>query len=114
MDEDNGTLMYVPKSHKLPLYEFTNINVDVPEYGKQFEAYAEYEEFLKQLVVKLLYVNPKIDVVFLSNGDIDYNETIGHHYLKNKHPDIYHEIVARLHYDRVHAKDGFSHHYFGK
>ena len=26
-DEENGTLIYVPKSHKLPLYEFSNINL---------------------------------------------------------------------------------------
>ena len=50
MDENNGTLMYVPKSHKLPVYEFSNINVKVPKYGEQFEAYTEYEEFLRQLV----------------------------------------------------------------
>ena len=49
-DDENGTLMYVPKSHKLPIYEFSNINLDTPEYGKQFEVYAEYEEFLRQLV----------------------------------------------------------------
>lgn len=50
-DEENGALMYVPKSHKLPHYEFTNLNVEVPKYGEQFEAYSKYEEFIKQLVV---------------------------------------------------------------
>ena len=50
MDEENGTLMYVPKSHKLPIYEFSDINIEVPKYGEQYEAYAEYEEFLRQLV----------------------------------------------------------------
>ena len=69
------------------------------------------EKFLKSLDKKLLYGDEKIEIVFLENGDIDYNETIGHHYLKHSHPDIYHEIVARKHYDRVHSKDGFSHHY---
>lgn len=74
--------------------------------------------FLKNLDPKLLYNDPKIEIVLLGNGEIDYNETIGHHYLKHKHPDIYYEIVARLHYDRVkkntNAVDGFSHHYFGE
>lgn len=50
-DEQNGTLMYVPKSHRLPHYEFTNLKLEVPKYGEQFEAYAEYEEFLRQLVI---------------------------------------------------------------
>ena len=72
------------------------------------------EKFLKSLDKKLFYGDPKMEIVFLENGDIDYNETIGHHYLKHKHPDIYHEIVARLHYDRVHSKDGFSHYYLEK
>mgnify|MGYP003654434365 CR=1 FL=1 len=67
-------------------------------------------QFLKELDPKLLYGNPKIEIVFLGNGDIDYNETIGGHYLKNKHPNIYHEIVARHHYDIVHTnkKDNFT------
>ena len=66
------------------------------------------EKFLKSLDKKLLYGDPKIEIVFLSNGDIDENETIGHHYLKHKHPEIYHEIVARLHYNTLHVKDGFT------
>ena len=56
------------------------------------------KEFLKNLDKKLLFGNPKIEIVFLDNGDIDYNETIGHHYLKNKHSDIYHKVVARPSY----------------
>jgi len=50
VDEDNGTLMYVPKSHKLPIFEFSNIGIDVPKYGEQFDAYHQYEEFIKKLV----------------------------------------------------------------
>ena len=54
--------------------------------------------------------NPNIEIVFLSNGEIDYNETIGSHYLKNKHPKIYKEVVARHHYHIVHTskKDNFT------
>jgi len=72
------------------------------------------EKFLKSLDKKLLYNDPKIEIVFLENGDIDHNETIGHHYLKHKHPDIYHEIVARPHYHTLHVTDGFSHHHIEK
>lgn len=72
------------------------------------------EEFFRKLDKKLLHNNPKIEIVFMNNGQIDYNETIGMHYLKTKHPDIFHEIIARKHYDRVHTTDGFSHHYFGQ
>tara|TARA_Y100000385_G_scaffold288366_1_gene354792 strand:+ start:266 stop:1132 length:867 start_codon:yes stop_codon:yes gene_type:complete len=48
--EENGALMYVPKSHRLPIFEFRDIGVSVPEYGEQFNAYAEYEDFVAQLV----------------------------------------------------------------
>lgn len=66
------------------------------------------EKYLKSIDPKLMYGDPKIEIVFLSNGDIDENETIGHHYLKHKHPEIYHEIVARPHYNTLHVKDGFT------
>jgi ectoine hydroxylase-related dioxygenase (phytanoyl-CoA dioxygenase family) len=46
-----GTLKYVPGSHKWPFYQFPDLNVPVPENrGDQFEAYAEYENFLVQLI----------------------------------------------------------------
>ena len=68
------------------------------------------KKFLKSLDKKLLCGNPKIEIVFLDSGEIDYNETIGGHYLKNKHPNIYKEVVARHHYDIVHTNksDGFT------
>lgn len=50
MDEFNGTLQYVPRSHKLPCYNFQDIGLPKAEYGKQFESYALYEEFIKQVV----------------------------------------------------------------
>lgn len=50
MDDFNGTLVYVPGSHKLPVYDFQSINLPKAEYGKQFESYAIYEEFIKELV----------------------------------------------------------------
>ena len=83
-DEENGTLIYVPKSHKLPLYEFSNINLDTPEYGKQFEAYAEYEEFLRQLVkvkgleIKKFCAKPGEALIWSSNllhGGLEIKDT---------------------------------------
>ena len=53
MTEDNGPLEIVPRSHKLPHYDFASINIPPQKYGSQFEAYAEYENFLKQLVPAL-------------------------------------------------------------
>jgi ectoine hydroxylase-related dioxygenase (phytanoyl-CoA dioxygenase family) len=50
VDEENGTLMYVPKSHKLPIFEFSNMGIEVPKYGEQFDAYSKYEHFIKQMV----------------------------------------------------------------
>ena len=83
--EDSG---YSPKiSDPFKITEENKKNVD-----------KKVKEFLKNLDKKLLFGNPKIEVIFLDNGDIDYNETIGHHYLKNKHADIYHKVVARPSY----------------
>ena len=66
--------------------------------------------FLKTLDPALMYGNPKIEIVFLDSGKIDVNETIGGHYLKNKHPNIYKEIVARKHYNILHTNklNGFT------
>jgi hypothetical protein len=59
MTEDNGPLVYVPGSHKLPIFDFYDMKVKVPEYGKQFDSYREYEEFIGQLVeVNELEVKP--------------------------------------------------------
>lgn len=49
MDENNGTLCYVPKSHHWDVYEFPDLNLNVPEFGQQFEQYEAYESFLKFL-----------------------------------------------------------------
>ena len=88
-------------SHKVgEPYKIDSENID--------EVNKKVEKYLKSIDPKLMYGDPKIEIVFLSNGDIDENETIGHHYLKHKHPEIYHEIVARPHYNTLHVKDGFT------
>lgn len=48
--EDCGPLTIVPGSHKWPFYHFQNLNLPVCKFGEQFENYAEYENFLVQLV----------------------------------------------------------------
>ena len=50
MDENNGTLFYCPKSHKLPFYTFKTINLEYAKYGEQFEKYHEYEEFIEAII----------------------------------------------------------------
>lgn len=61
MTDQNGSLIYVPKSHKLPIFDFYDLKIKVPEYGKQFDSYAEYETFVAQLVsVNKLQVEPLI------------------------------------------------------
>ncbi len=50
MTEENGPLMYVPGSHKLPIFDFYDLNIKVPKYGEQFDSYAEYEQFIDLLV----------------------------------------------------------------
>lgn len=46
----NGPLNIVPGSHKWPHYDFHDLNLKTPKYGEQFENYAEYEQFLIDLV----------------------------------------------------------------
>lgn len=61
MDETNGTLVYVPGSHKLPIFDFYDLKIKAPEYGKQFDSYAEYENFIQQLVdTKQLKTEPLV------------------------------------------------------
>jgi ectoine hydroxylase-related dioxygenase (phytanoyl-CoA dioxygenase family) len=50
MTDQNGSLVYVPNSHKLPIFDFYDLKITVPEYGKQFDSYAQYEDFVRQLV----------------------------------------------------------------
>jgi len=69
------------------------------------------ESFFKNYMHKELYYgNRKVEVVFFDDGSVDINETIGGHYLKCKHPNIYKEIVARHHYDTINTNksDNFT------
>lgn len=50
MDENNGTLVYCPGSHKLGVYDFKSINLEPTEYGGQSENYRKYEKFIEQII----------------------------------------------------------------
>jgi ectoine hydroxylase-related dioxygenase (phytanoyl-CoA dioxygenase family) len=50
MTDQNGSLIYVPKSHKLPIFDFYDLKLKCANFDDQFESYAEYEEFIRQLV----------------------------------------------------------------
>lgn len=50
MDENNGTLKYIPGSHKLPIYDFYDLGIKAPKYNEQIEAYREYEDFIQKLI----------------------------------------------------------------
>lgn len=50
MDETNGTLKYIPGSHKLPTYDFYDLGIKTPKFNEQIEPYRQYEEFIDQLI----------------------------------------------------------------
>ena len=69
----------------------------------------DVKKFLKNLDKKYMYGMPSIEIVFMDNGKIDHNETIGHQYLKFKYPDIHNIIVSRPHYNLALKNKPFSH-----
>ena len=50
MDETNGTLVYCPKSHKLPIFDFKSLNLMYTKYGEQEENYTKYENFIEEVI----------------------------------------------------------------
>jgi len=50
MDEQNGTLIYCPGSHKLPILDFKSMNLEPTKYGEQAENYKKYEEYIEQII----------------------------------------------------------------
>ncbi len=43
----SGPLVYVPNSHRLPVIDFYNLGIKIPEYGEQAEAYEKYEKYIE-------------------------------------------------------------------
>jgi Phytanoyl-CoA dioxygenase (PhyH) len=76
---DNGSLVYVPGSHKWPVYEFPDLGIPVPAYGQQFGpngndgAYHEYERLLRDLVAynatgtEILYCHAGTAIIWAAN-----------------------------------------------
>jgi len=50
MDETNGTLVYCPTSHKLPIFDFKSLNLEPAKYGEQAEHYKKYEQFIEDVI----------------------------------------------------------------
>lgn len=48
LDSENGPLQYCEASHKLPIYNYTNLNI--PFSKRDYEYYPLYEDFIKELV----------------------------------------------------------------
>lgn len=50
MDETNGTLVYCPTSHRLPIFDFKSLNLTHTKYGEQAENYKKYEQFIEDVI----------------------------------------------------------------
>lgn len=123
MTNQNGSLVYVPNSHKLPIFDFFDLKIKVPEYGKQFDSYSNYENFIKQLVesqkleVKSLICKKGQALIWLANlihgGDVirDPNSTryshVTHYYYDDC--DVYYSPMFsekwRGHFSEKNIKD---------
>jgi hypothetical protein len=85
------TIIYHADSGSSPVVDVPfNINKE-----NEQEVNKNVKKFLKTLDESMYYGNRQIEIVFLGNGKIDENETIGGHYLKCKHPKIYKDVVSR-------------------
>ena len=96
--DDAGYSPKVKSPYKITEEKLPKINIVVEEFFKNY------------MHKELYYGNREVEVVFLGDGSVDVNETIGGHYLKCKHPNIYKEVVARHHYDTIHTNksDNFT------
>jgi len=53
VDSNNGPLVVVPKSHKLPIVDFVNLNLSIPKNSKELKYnYTIYESYLSELIKK--------------------------------------------------------------
>jgi hypothetical protein len=50
---NNGPLIVVPGSHHLPFFDLQYLGLKVPEFGKQFAVYNEYERFIDAVAVNM-------------------------------------------------------------
>ena len=55
IDSDSGPLSIAVKSHKLPIFSFEMLNINVPKSEKDFKvAYTLYEEWVKAQIQKII------------------------------------------------------------
>ena len=63
VDKNNGPLVVVPGSHKLPIIEFSNLNLSIPKTPKELKNnYSIYESYLSELIKKKRLTKKKINV----------------------------------------------------
>ena len=67
VDKNNGPLVVVPESHKLPIIEFSNLNLSIPKTPKELKYnYTIYESYLSELIKKKKLKKKKI---YVNQGD---------------------------------------------
>ena len=63
VDKNNGPLVVVPESHRLPIVEFTNLNLPIPKTPKELKYnYTIYESYLSELIKKKKLKKKKLHV----------------------------------------------------
>ena len=74
VDINNGPLVVVPGSHKLPIIEFANLNLPIPKNSKDLKYnYTIYESYLSELIKnkklkrKELHVNQGDSIIWAAN-----------------------------------------------
>ncbi len=71
LDSDNGPLQYCEGSHKLPIYDYSDLNI--PFSKRDYEYYPLYEDFIKELVkangltVSELHINKGDAMIWSAN-----------------------------------------------
>lgn len=67
VDKNNGPLVIVPKSHKLPIIDFMSLNLKIPKTTSELKKnYTIYENYLKKIMKEKKL---KKKLVFLEKGD---------------------------------------------
>jgi ectoine hydroxylase-related dioxygenase (phytanoyl-CoA dioxygenase family) len=67
VDKNNGPLVIVPRSHKLPIIEFSNFNLPIPKSSKELKYnYTIYEQYVEELIKEKKL---KKKQVYLNKGD---------------------------------------------
>ena len=94
VDQNNGALVVVPKSHKLPTIDFSDLNLPIPKSTIDLKKnYTIYERYLKKIIKK---EKLKKKIILLNKGDVIIwaaNLLHGGTKIKNKHKSRFSEVV---------------------